>query len=681
MHSIRFALAAVAGALVLPGGALAATTVGQLFPSNLDTVPDATQVTGLHVSLPTPDCATQVSDCLDVASLDQLDGFNIQPRLTIPFSAPIDPKTISSSTIFLVGPTGQKIGINQVVLSSDLKTVYAESDQQLAQDTRYLLVVTTGVRDANGDAVGASTFRHDLNFGQTKDPALKAYRKSILDMLPLAGPVDLAAASVFTTQSITAISEKIRAQLTGSDVDFALGTRGERTVFPAATTPLITVSHQLGISSFAGPSPMFAPSSPLFAGIGTVAFGTYESPDYENAQGVIPAVGTRTGVPEVQSTNALEFTLWEPAGTAPAGGWPTVIFGHGFTDTKDGAPVAVAGTLARSGLATIAINVVGHGGGPNGTYTAVTSHGAVTLPDGGRAVDQNGDGTFDSTEGVNAIGPANGLISNRDGLRQTTIDLMQLVKVLQGGVDIDGDGTPDLSTSRIYYAGQSFGGIYGVQLLGLDPDIRAGVANVPGGPIIEIARLSPSFRALVTLSLASRVPSLLNGPFPVAPPAWGFTENMPLRNLPPVIATPDQVAIQQVIEDSEWVEQAANPAAYAPYLTQPVIIQFARGDETVPNPTTSAILRAGHLASRATLFRNDLAFATVPGYNVKNPHTFLTNIDPTKTPAAVPFAFAAQQQIATFLASDGATTIDPDGSGPYFETPTSMVPEDLAYLP
>ena len=46
---------------------------------------------------------------------------------------------------------------------------------------------------------------------------------------------------------------------------------------------------------------------------------------------------------------------------------------------------------------------------------------------------------------------------------------MQLVKVLKGGVDVDGDGTDDLSSSRIYYAGQSFGGIYGAQLLGLEP--------------------------------------------------------------------------------------------------------------------------------------------------------------------------------------------------------------------
>ena len=108
-----------------------------------------------------------------------------------------------------------------------------------------------------------------------------------------------------------------------------------------------------------------------------------------------------------------------------------------------------------------------------------------------------------------------------------------------------------------------------------------------------------------------------------------------------------------------------------------MIYQFARGDKTVPNPTTSAILRACGCASRATLFRNDIAFATFPGYTVKNPHTFLTNL----AGASALFAVQAQGQIATFFASDGATTVDPDGGQPYFETPTSMVPEDLAFIP
>jgi hypothetical protein len=63
----------------------------------------------------------------------------------------------------------------------------------------------------------------------------------------------------------------------------------------------------------------------------------------------------------------------------------------------------------------------------------------------------------------------------------------------------------------------------------------------------------------------------------------------------------------------------------------------------------------------------------------RNPHTFLTNI---ANPAAAPYALAAQNQIATFFASDGATTIDPDGAAPIFETPmVGPPPEDLAFIP
>ena len=83
------------------------------------------------------------------------------------------------------------------------------------------------------------------------------------------------------------------------------------------------------------------------------------------------------------------------------------------------------------------------------------------------------------------------------------------------------------------------------------------------------------------------------------------------------------------------------------------------------------------MRDRATVFRNDLAFAANPAMP-KNPHTFLTNI---ASPAAGAYAWA-QPQMATFFATDGATTIDPDGpAGPFFETPTSMVPEDLNYIP
>jgi hypothetical protein len=679
---VRKALTVAVLALAVLSSANAfATSAGQPFPSNLYTQPDSTQITGLRVDLPSPNCATNPSDCADIALLDQLDGFNLQPRISVPFSGPIDLSSVSSSTVFLVGG-GRQIGINRIVWEPAANTLHFTSDELLAQDTAYLLVVTRGVLDSSGTPVDDLNFRRDWNYGQTKDAQLKRYRKSVLDALPsmLSHDVEklgVADLSLFTTQSVDAISRKIRAQLPGGAASFARGTHGEQTVFPLASIAGIQFARQTGTAPVFSTGFLPTPALNVFPGsVGTVAFGSYSSPDYENADQVIPAVGTLTGTPVVQSTNQLEFTLFVPAGMAPAGGWPVAIFGHGFTDSKEGAPWAVASSFAARGIATIAINVVGHGGGALGTYTVLRTAGApVVLPSGGRGIDQNGDNKIDSTEGVFATG-AQSLIGPRDGLRQTVIDLMQLVQVLRGGVDVDGDGTPDLSTSRIYYAGQSFGGIYGVQLLGLEPDVRAGVPNVAGGSPVEASRLG-AFRGLVGVALLTRVPDLYNA-VPNFPYLTNFIENLPLRNLPAVVDNvPGASAIQALLDNTEWAQQAANPVAYAPLITRPVIIQFARGDETVPNPTTSAILRAGGLAPRATLFRNDLAYALNPAVG-KNPHIFLTNI---VNPAAAAYAIGAQTQIAVFFASDGTITLDPDGAGPFFEVPTSMVPEDLAFIP
>ncbi len=264
---------------------------------------------------------------------------------------------------------------------------------------------------------------------------------------------------------------------------------------------------------------------------------------------------------------------------------------------------------------------------------------------------------------------------------------MQLVREIEVGMDVDGNGTRDLDPARISYFGQSFGGIYGTKFLAVEPNVLTGVPNVPGGAIVEIARLSPVFRPLTWLSLAGRTPSLVN-----LPGLFAFAENMPLRNQPPLVDTvPGASLIQQALERSEWVTQAGNPVAYAPHLraspldgvpAKSIILQYARGDQTVPNPTTSAIIRAGGLQDRTTAFRNDLAFAADPTFP-KNPHTFLTRVPGlAPSPAVAAVALAAQDQIAQFFASGGTTVVDPDGAGPLFETPLSVPPwEDLAYIP
>ena len=128
---------------------------GGPFPSDRYTVADSTQLTGVRVDLPKPNCVVRPSDCADIDVLNTLDGFNIQPRLSIPFTGAIDVASVSSSNVFLVRLSdGAVTGINQIVWESPVNTLHAESDQLLDQHTRYLLVVTNGVKDGAGDACG-----------------------------------------------------------------------------------------------------------------------------------------------------------------------------------------------------------------------------------------------------------------------------------------------------------------------------------------------------------------------------------------------------------------------------------------------------------------------------------------------------------------------------------------------
>ncbi len=726
----------VLAVLLMPALAAAAThplfnlqsSVTSPFPSDRFTVFDVQQLTGLRVNLALPNCATHPSDCADLALLNQLDGFNLQPRLAVPFDGAIDPSTVTSKTVFLItlpGPglrdlefdgfTPKVIGINQIVWDPASLTLFAESNDHLNEDANYALIVTTGVHDAQGNPISAtgafSAFIHGDGGvdGINTDELLKRYQQALKhavggDILEALGlrPGDIAAASVFTTESATATLRSIREQIKASAspiVDFNLGINGEKTVFPVSSIIGILWGQQKKTVGPLNTVPVPTPALQVFPGsVGTLAFGKFSGQHWQNGNVFIPQVPTTQSVPS-QGSEDIFFNLFIPSGPRPTNGWPVAIFGHGFTDSKQGAPFAVASTLAHNGIATIAINVVGHGFGPNSILTVIQGTGATVLPEGGRGFDQDGDGDITSAEGSSTfVLSPQGTIGSRDALQQTTADLMQLVRAIQGGIDADGDGLPDLDANRIYYAGQSFGGIYGTIFLGIEPDVRAGVPNVPGGSIIDIVRLSPNFQLLLTQALVVRVPQLLNStvsPF--------FVDNMPLRNLPPVINNvPGAIAIQTVEDTSRWLGQQGDPVAWAPFmnksplpgdLSKPVIIQFARGDKTVPNPTATALIRSGDLKDRTSFFRNDLAFPLNPGDPItnptgfpKNPHTFLTNllIDIHKPGPLYPIVVAveAQTQIGVFFATNGALTIDPDGPGPLFEVPIAgALPEDLGFIP
>jgi hypothetical protein len=512
---------------------------------------------------------------------------------------------------------------------------------------------------------------------------------------------------------VTAVMEKIRDQLaaaTPAPADFLLGTSGEpglppqRTVFPFTDVASIAFRRQLTTApTFQTVSlDLSADGLNVIEGaVGTIAFGSYRSPDYvdETRGGVIPPVGTRTGTPAVQGTNQVYFNLFLPSGPEPDDGWPVVIAGHGSGGggkNTGNVPEAIAAKLAQHGLATIAINAVGTGFGPEGKLIVTkTDTSTVTLPGGGRNIDRNGNGVFDHPAGsipegiYTKPGGPQAIVLIRDGLRQTDADLMQLVREIEVGMDVDGDLARDLDASRIYYLGNSLGGMFGTGFVALDPDVGASELGVAGGPMVEIARLNAvgPFRGLLGQLLSSRDPSLVNGgPDPINPNPqqnpFPFRENLPLRNQPPVVNdVPGAIAIQEAVERIEWAGQSGDPVAYAPHLrkaplagvpAKPVLYTFAQGDRVLPNTTTATLLRAGALADRTTFFRARDAYSSMTPPITPNAavvHEFLVNLTGAGG-AARPFALAAQEAVATFLASDGLVTVNPGGGvGQWFQTP------------
>ena len=91
-----------------------------------------------------------------------------------------------------------------------------------------------------------------------------------------------------------------------------------------------------------------------------------------------------------------------------------------------------------------------------------------------------------------------------------------------------------------------------------------------------------------------------------------------------------------------------------------------------------AVIRAGDLADRTTYYRNDLAFAE-DNRVATNPHLFPLQIQ-SAVPLVRQIAFGIQQQLATFLASDGTLLNLPEPSR-FFETPIAgALPEDLNFI-
>lgn len=171
-------------------------------------------------------------------------------------------------------------------------------------------------------------------------------------------------------------------------------------------------------------------------------------------------------LPKAKSTETLDVQVTLPnTGTKPDAGWPVVILQHGIT-SKKGDMLAVTGTLALAGYATVAIDHPLHAS-RGFEFDVEDEDGEITT-----TYINASDGFEDST--ATAYLNLSSLLTARDNLRQSVADTLKLRLALNSVVDVSDSANPVYSiidTSKVHYVGHSLGAITGTNF--------TAVANTP----------------------------------------------------------------------------------------------------------------------------------------------------------------------------------------------------------
>lgn len=630
------------------------------YPADTLTVADPAQKTGLRMNLPLPDCAAEPSTCQEIGLINELDGFSLTPRITVRFSGPVNVDTLRDG-IFIVWldnlatgefglyPVGQVTPVNQVLYDPETNTAYAKPDENLYQHRRYALVVTSAVLDRAGVPVAADT-AFQACAAETAGYCGRV-RQALALAAPQFAPQSVVAASVFTTLSATAWLESARDQLQNTSPGYRLDKVFE---FPELATFTANLHTRI--------SPVQFTSTPLpldgVSGVGKLAFGSYRSPRFLNDQQVIPPWPTGQSVPLPAASDEIAVAAFLPASPAPAGGYPVVIFGHGSGGVFFTAVNELVSSFAERGFATIGISAVGHANGPQTTITLRDRSGRSTeVKYTGRAVDVDGNGAYASAEGCALWNlPGQPKIGTRDCGRQTVLDTIQLGRAIRLGMDLTGDGVPDLDGNRIYYAGWSMGSYFGTLLAAVDPNVPVAVLNAGAGSLAN-ARLWKREASIAS----ARTPSLLNL-------AKDYDPDYVLRYRPvEIIDVPGALALQEFFERLDWCQMSGAPLAYAPHLRQStlpgvpmkrVLFQFGIHDLTTPNNGEGSLVRAANMSDSTLIYRLDLALGLMPKLYPDAHQSLWPLWVPGDPMGQYVIGMLIQQQMAEFFSSGGLVIPD-----------------------
>ena len=280
-------------------------------------------------------------------------------------------------------------------------------------------------------------------------------------------------------------------------------------------------------------------------------------------------------------------------------GYPVVVFGHGLGSQKE-TLLVLAGALAARGIASIAIDFVNSGSrairisddmasgcGPGfcSITTTQTCFADAPNPNGPCPTNESCTGapSYATTPQCYAPFLSTDLAATRDNMRQTILDLQRLVLALKscGATGCGADFPVD--PARIMYTGISLGGIIGSTVTSIQPDLVAGVLNVPGVGWLDILENSQTNEIKCPLVDALIAAGVLQGD------PWNGQDGANATGLCTTNAWLSQPAYQQFAQAARWVLDPADGANFVSRLPagpKKFLIEEVVNDQVVPNVAT-----------------------------------------------------------------------------------------------
>jgi hypothetical protein len=488
--------------------------------------------------------------------------------------------------------------------------------------------------------------------------ALERMRAQIANLLTKLGTgapfqkSEIAAAYTFRTQSITSPALQLGAAPYASGTNPNVNFVGQVNVLPPTPTPTVPVGAftKYGVESgFVASGNILEVieanlPTPNLLSTATGAFDpTLLQPGATPPIDVIPALIVVPNPTNIAACPSPPF----PAGLKCA---PLVVFHHGLNGGR-AQMLLGADELAAKGFVVAAIDAPKHGdrafcttdpsagsGNPGappaqcatGTCTAIpgtATQGDAFAPGQCKLADASPGKLAKrptlcvtpgcasaATDGIsnasgNYVVSAN-LFRTRDTFRQDIIDVSNLILAMARpppptlppaagpnpvAAELQSKGIV-IDPTRVFWEGQSLGGILGTINVAVNPRISEAVLNVPGGTFVDIASTSPAFVPALNALLASQNPPIL----------------------------PNTSAYLQFLQVSKWVLDPAEPlnfagrliggadhptlpnllAGGAPQTPKKVLGQMATCDSVVPNPFNLLLFNtAGLVQSSANKFQ------------------------------------------------------------------------------